>query len=549
MQFFWGVCLLGILLGLLPFNADWSQVESKPMSARRSAIYDRRITQTKLYRLKQSIERSPFDIWFFKDRFQSEEDQLTFSLLWSSGIVKKSNTTSRLKNAILRSLNAESLDIAIMGGSISAGGGLSIDKEDMRGLYYRVFADWWQKTVQPFTGSSITIHNLSVGGTSSNFFSFCYKVLLNPNTNIDLAFFDFAVNDYVQLKDSKFPMALPLEQLIREVLSERNFPSILFINFVQGNLKHPVCNNLENHGQTQLAQNYGITSITLRNFFCSSPSNGKTFEKMFASDGNHPSMLAHAQVALMIINYVRNTILQVLDNIIISNATTVANVSLPSKTKRFELSDCSLSFRGLPKPLFAKKKVEFVDKPRCFTQITPDASKTSSLHQSLQVKALANFGFQFVQRVFINQPYNVDQAKIREFDPQKFRSDAYGGWKAQSSNSMLELEILIPYLTTISDIAKQCILKDGHTKINSTRNIAIAVRTHSKGATARVWLDEFEEKGALINTSSLFGHTKLHIIARHVTPGRHVISVRTETPGVFILSGVMTGPVYKSGSK
>lgn len=38
------------------------------------------ITQRKIDLIKRSVERNPLDIWFFKDRFRSEQDQLTFSL-------------------------------------------------------------------------------------------------------------------------------------------------------------------------------------------------------------------------------------------------------------------------------------------------------------------------------------------------------------------------------------------------------------------------------------------------------------------------------------
>ena len=67
---------------------------------------------------------------------------------------------------------------------------------------------------------------------------------------MNLALLDFTVNDYIELKVSRFPMTLPLEQLIREILSERTSPAVMCVNFVRGALQIPVCNNLENHGQT-----------------------------------------------------------------------------------------------------------------------------------------------------------------------------------------------------------------------------------------------------------------------------------------------------------
>ena len=498
-----------------------------------SPTYEHQITQEKIDLLKHSVERNPFDIWFFKDRFRSQAVKIMFSNLWNNGIVFRRKTTKSLKNAILRSLNGENINIVIMGGSISAGGGLNYDREDLRGVYYRVFADWWQKAVEPFTDSSAKIHNLAIGGTCSNFFAFCYRALLGPGTDIDLALLDFTVNDYMQFAGSKFPTALPLEQLIREVLWEKTSPSILFVNFVQGQAKIPVCNNLENHGQTMLAQNYGITLITLRNFLCSSPSKGRKYPRLYTSDGNHPSILAHAQIGLIIIHYVRKMILEVIASL------TISNVPLPPNRKNVVLNRNSPSFSDPPKPVFTKNLMEFLDNPRCFTRIVPDATQTSLLYQTLQVKVIGKFGFQVLQKKFINRPGQVTPVKTLNYGLQKFRTDAYSGWMANSVDSILELEIFLP-LVKLSSMDKRYTMK-GENK----RSVVIAIRTHSNGATASVWVDEFEENGVLIKTSSTFGHTRLHTIVQHVTQGRHVLSVRTETPGVFILVGVMVGPAYK----
>lgn len=532
----------------IPTNSTQQQTKFDNLDERNmsASANNHRITQTKLKLLKRAIERNPFETWFFKNRFQAKEDLFVFSFGWKDGVVERNSTTSRLKKIFLRSLNAENVNIAIMGGSISAGGGLSLDKEDMRGLYYQVFADWWQKTVTPFTGSTAILHKIAVGGTASNFFAFCYKVLLNPNTDMDLALLDFTVNDYIQFKDSKFPTALPLEQLTREILSENASTTPLFVNFVQGKSKSPVCDNLENHGQTKVAQNYGITAVSLRSFLCWGRSRGKTekLTKMFTSDGTHASILGHAQVALMIINYVRQTMLTVLDSLVISDETTLTKSLSPSKDQNIVLSDCSLRFTGLPKPVFDMNQKQFLDSPLCFTQITPDGTKNGSLHQTLHVKEVGNFGFQVMQRVFIRQPNQVNQYAIQaDLDSHNFRTDAYGGWKAQSANSILELELSIP-LTPITLKANHCILKDAQHFIPA-RKLVLAVRTFGRGGTARAWLDEYEEQGVLIDTRSGFGHTKLHTIARQVTPGRHVLSVRTETPGIFILSGIMISPIYK----
>lgn len=565
-RFTWRRHLFALLLAVFIIKTktiNWSQVGSGAIISKQEHKTDHSngsiisrmkgdFTQAKLRLLKIAVKRNPFETWFFKDRFKSKADLLMTSKPWNSGVVQRNDTTNRLKDVILRSLKGENINIAIMGGSISAGGGLTFDHEDLRGLYYRVFSDWWRKTVEPLTGSVVKLCNLAVGGTSSNFYAFCYSDLLSPDSEMNLALLDFTVNDYVQFKHSKFPMALPLEQLTREVLSERSSPAVMFVNFVHGELKRPICENLENHGQTMLARNYGITTFSLRKFLCSGSSvKGKKLHKMFTADGNHISILGHAQMAFMIINHVRQLMLKVLGSLTSSRKlkVTVAKFSLNSIGDRIILPDCPLKYRNLPESVFKSYRQNFGEHPLCFTQITSDCTKNMSANQSLQVKEIGNVGFQEIQKIPINKggSANTTQCTVKQHSPvnqteshdeiQTYRTDAYGGWRSQSPNSMLELEILIPS----TSLSRQCIIEGATT----ARNVAVAVRTHGNGGMAKVWLNEYEERGVLISTYSLFGHTKLQTIARHVIPGRHVLSIRTQTPGVFILSGVMVGPTYK----
>lgn len=125
---------------------------------------------TKIYSLKRSLQRSPFDIWYFKDKFKSLEDLLLTTEKYNNQIVERQTTEYRLRNLMGKVLLGQDIGLIVMGGSTSAGGGLINDFSNLKGVYYRVFVDWWQKAIQPFTGSRIKLRNLAVGGTSSDFF-------------------------------------------------------------------------------------------------------------------------------------------------------------------------------------------------------------------------------------------------------------------------------------------------------------------------------------------------------------------------------------------
>lgn len=210
--------------------------------------------------------------------------------------------------------------------------------------------------------------------------------------------------------------------------------------------------------------------------------------------------------------------LSIMDNVLTSKEVkvTVPTHSLPSVGDIIILPDCPLKFRDLPEPVSKNYQQDFRDHPLCYTLMTPDLNKNMSLTRSLQVKEIGNIGFEVVQRVPTNKRGSVNTAVIRPYpedqiqpsEIQRFRTDAYCGWQSHLANSLLKLAILIP-LTAFSE-------KCNFESRTDARNFAVAVRTHGNGGTAKVSLNEYEERGVLINTCSPFGHTKVITIARHV---------------------------------
>ena len=187
-------------------------------------------------------------------------------------------------------------------------------------------------------------------------------------------------------------MALPLEQLTREILrvEQESAPSLIFVNFVQGSERTPICNNLENNGQTALANKYGITSVSLKNFLCSNTAFKKSphSREMFASDRTHASSYAHWKIALMLINYFRKTMLKVIDRINERPGNDIREqISLTSQKGGLVSSACLERIHGfnLPGAMFPRNRaVKFYDKPLCFTEITPNGTANGILHQTLK---------------------------------------------------------------------------------------------------------------------------------------------------------------------
>lgn len=458
------------------------------------------LNSTKLYALKHSMEKSPFEIWYFKDTFKSLEDMSLTPELYNNQSVERSTTKRRLQNVMTRALLGQNIGVTVMGGSISAGGGMINDYSDLRGIYYRVFIDWWQKAIQPFTGSSIGLRNLAVGGTGSNFFSFCYKTLMKPQDNMDIVFLEFSVNDYILFKDSHLPRAFSLEELTRQLLSEESLPAVMFVNFIQGENFIPVCNNLENHGQTMLAWHYGITSLSMRESLCPNMENKKR-PAMFSSDGHHASIIPHAQMAMMIIDNVRNALLEVIE----------------SSQQGFHLAPS----HDLPRAVYYMDSHTLVPDPLCYTLITPDETE-KFFNPSLSVTEIQNKGFKLVQDVAIG----FRKMLSGQCNVEPSRTDGYGGWEAEKENSTLKLKIGLPPHGILGD--------------NVTRDVAIMFRTSGHGGKAKVWLEKYKPE-IFVDTYSPFGHTRLITVTRHVTSGSHVLTVKVVKEGTFLLCGIMAG--------
>ena len=449
-----------------------------------------------LNELQRSVQRNLFEMWYFKDKFKSLQDILLTPELLDSAFVERATTKERLQNVMVKVLLGQDIGVTVMGGSISAGGGLINDYSDLNGIYYRVFIDWWEKAIQPFTNSKAVLRNLAVGGTSSNFYSYCYKTLLRPQDSMDIVFLEFSVND-MMFKDSSLPMGLSLEKLTRRVLSEPNSPAVIFVNFIRGDLSIAQCNNLENHGQTMLAWHYGITSVSLRSLLCPNLGNIKTPAK-FSSDGNHPNIIGHAQIAMMIIESARNALLGVIDSSLLRAFTE------PS--------------RQMPRHVFySMEKDNSTTKPLCFTLITPDIND-KYFNPSLSVKEIENIGFIEVENEAIGFHKSAQGPS---------RSDGFGGWEGKKENLTLKLQICLPQEEILG--------------FNVTRSVIVVFRTNGYGGKALIWLDD-RKPGIVINTYALFGQTHLATVASHVTSGCHSLNVNTLNAGKFTLCGVVAGP-------
>ena len=145
----------------------------------------------------------------------------------------KDENNERLERIAEKVLRGMTVNVAVYGGSNTAGGGLQEDEKSIKGRFPILLQGWWDNVITPVTGSRLNITIIVIGGTSSRYYEYCYNVYLDIN-NIDLVILELSVNDAVAVKLgnlTNFNYSLPLEQFTRQLLNEPNNLAVMFVNF------------------------------------------------------------------------------------------------------------------------------------------------------------------------------------------------------------------------------------------------------------------------------------------------------------------------------
>ena len=456
--------------------------------------------------LKVELEEDPFKQWKYKSGWRQMSDLKLNSELMSKAI--QPGNQDRLKKVLIKALEGQQINLLVIGGSNSAGGKLGVDEKSLDGLYFKVFSNWWNNTIGKVTRAFVKEYQVTIGGTGSYFFAFCYRTFLPKDEKIDIVLIEASINYNLRGKTEAY------EQLTRQVLEYPSAPAVLYINLVSGlgldpETKHvinPSCINLENFGQAELARRYDITSFSLKEVLCRKENDQwrAVITDMAASDGRHIGIKAHAMVAMMIIEYIRGVLKDAVEEI--------RNTFGDSKVNN--VSDYS----PIPEPLFLRRETEALKQPLCWTGVTPDISQ--DLHRpNLQIQIVENDGFS--PSGSLRDQNASDKGKTSDL-----RTDAQGGWGTWQIYSSVKLRIHIPPIDSS----------------RNTRSVILLTRTSGSGGKAEVWLDNNVTDAIYINTKSIYGQNRLDTIETRVEPGFHTIMVRTVCDGNFLVSGVLVGP-------
>ena len=450
------------------------------------------IYRDELKSLEISLSRDFMSSWIYYQR-SLDEIGITPNML-RSGIANL-GSPQRLKKVFKKALAGTNLNVLVVGGSISAGGGLEKDRGNVEGVYHKAFSDWWNNTVTPITTSELKINAVSIGGTDSEYFSYCIKNYMRSLP--DIVIWELAANDYKRYERRDFAPAKPLEQLIRIILGLRSNPALILANFFRGNYYKTAlgqdCPDSEDEGGESIAQYYKLTSLSWRNVICSQE-DGKELDlkKLFSSDGYHPSLLGHAQMSALLISYFKGVFEQ-----------TISQEMILLRNRTLQREEDNI-LPSLAEPMFDDP---VTPKPLCWTLLTPDyGQKLRNTLPDLEFTEAA--GFQFA---------NVSHWPIRR--------DRLRCLKAIQTGAMLKMRFIVPSSENRND-------NSGSSKRE------LAVTTHNSfGGMGTLWIDGDRNAARIVKEQNGQRRTQVDVLTRKLTPGVHTVTVYALQPG-FCLSAV-----------
>ena len=437
--------------------------------------------ETVRQQLISSLQQDIPTIWAYKDLYRHRRE-----LMLNQGLIDRAkrhvSRNNRLKRLFSLATQGFNVDVSVVGGSISRGQPFVQTGQGKR-VYFNALQDWWNKVIRPVTGSKMFMKDLSIGGVGTDYFANCLPAHLPTESNTNLVLWELSGNDVGRYQRVGTNSSQPLEQFLRNTLRYRSQPAIILLNFFNGNdlLSKRGCRDLDFDGEGKVAYHYDVTELSWTRAVCPylmRDQSGMAFEYLFSKDHRHPSIPAHAQMAYILIEHIRDQFIKALTYSNLENGVIVKST--------------------LPLPMFEQT---YIGAPLCYTLLKVDNSEPLN---TLTVDIVSSPKYSLTTyRSFVH------------------RGDRLQGMQTKSPGEMITFRFVVPSYAAILPFRKLAVLsftKSGEAIAQLDNRSTVPLRT---------------DKYATLGTIET-------IPARNIGPGEHQLRIWSKRGG-FVIMALMLG--------
>ena len=324
---------------------------------------------------------------------------------------------------------------------------------------------------------------IAVGGVSSLYFEKCLQEYVTSNDTFDMTLWEFNINDGGLKKEI---LQDTLQKLISKLFRMYERVDLIFIVFYDRSLFDK--NITTRHKMSErvildMALKYSLTSLSIERYAEKAKDAG---EKELMT-GKHPSILAHAQMSLLIIKYYTMVMLNTIEEIIQKK------------------SSPSLNLKAIAKNLLNDTDSKSI----CWTGVNPDFNSVKLKHSLFDLPATMSKGFMKVTKAWNNVPEK--------------RVDYTGGYVSRLQNETLEIKFDVKNVSELR---------------NSKLYIAYRFDLANCSSYAKV------SNGNVTKTVKIqSGETPQGLSVKYVgvfPAGQYTLQVRTKKGGINICSIIIT---------
>lgn len=438
-------------------------------------------------KLSNTVSTDITSTWSYKNLFPDLKSLMLSEESIKAGLAVHGDLSrAGIEKLLASALARKNVNLLVLGASVTLGGDLGADNLHL--TYHYALADWWNKTVGQATGSFMHRKVTAVGGVGTTYFGHCWQEYVSEGDSFDFVTWEFAINDPDSIQYEK-----AVERFARDVLSLAPKPGLIFVNFVsKSTLQKGMqdCKKHEDEAQIVdfIAKTYSCTSLRWERALCQQNKGNSQLNLEALFTKHHPNVMGHAQIAYMLIDYLRTILIESL-------------AKLQHNVDQFSGTFNAPSSSSLPEPVFLEPDEKF-SISQCYTSISPGPFNQPN-HILTDLQVLENNGFSIAQEsIWLDVPEQ--------------RHDSTGGYITQLRNKKLKLRFNVHHIAYASQARISITLRNKYFggKIKITLN-------EGTGNEHVVYADSSEKKKAGTNSIEL----------GKVNQGTHTLSIYTMTGG------------------